>query len=99
MDTTNPILAPLGCLLVGMAVGTFAWSAEGELSRALAFVERDLADKLRRLRAPTANLHAYVIAWLVLTGANFVTFWLFIGSPTFAILISVFLLCGPWYLL
>ena len=65
METPDPILAPLGCLLIGMAVGTFAWSAEGELSRALAFVERDLADKLRRLRLPTANLRAlrHCLAW------------------------------------
>jgi tight adherence protein B len=96
---TDPILAPLGCLLVGMAVSTFAWSAEGELARALAFIERDLADKLRRLRAPTANLRGYIIAWLSFTGANFLLFWLYVGSPTFAVLISAFLLCGPWYLL
>ncbi len=96
---TNPILAPIGSLLIGLAVGTFAWSAEGELSRALAFVERDLSDKLRRLRAPTANVHAYVIAWLVLTGVNFLMFWLVLESPIFAVLISAFLLCGPWYLL
>lgn len=95
----DPALAPLGCLLIGLAVGTFAWSAEGELSRALAFVERDLSDKLRRLRLSTANLHAYVIAWLVLTGLNFLTFWLLVGSPTFAVVISIFLLCGPWYVL
>ncbi len=62
-------------------------------------MERDLADKLRRLRVPTANLHAYVIAWLVLTGLNFLMFWLVLGSPIFAFLISAFLLCGPWYLL
>ena len=99
METPNPILAPLSCLLVGMAVGTLAWSAESEFRRTLAFVERDLADKLRRLRAPTTNLHAYVIAWLVLTGLNFLMFWLVLGSPIFAVLISMFLLCGPWYLL
>jgi len=99
MGTTNLILAPLGSLLIGLAVGTFAWSAEGELSRALAYVERDLSDKLRRLRAPTANVHAYVIAWLVLTGVNFLMFWLVLESPIFAVLISAFLLCGPWYLL
>jgi tight adherence protein B len=96
---TNPILAPLGCLLVGLSVGTLVWSAEGELTRALAFVERDLTDKLRRLRAPAANLHAYVISWLVLIGLNFLMFWLVLESPIFALLISALLLCGPWYLL
>jgi tight adherence protein B len=99
MDTSNPIFAPLGTLLIGTAVGTFAWSAQGEFARALAFVEGDLTDKLRRLRAPTTNLHAYIIAWLVLTGLNFLMFWLVLESPMFAVLISALLLCGPWYLL
>ncbi len=62
-------------------------------------MERDLADKLRRLRAPTRNLHRYLVAWLSVTAATFVVFWLVLESLVFAVLISVFLLCGPWYLL
>jgi tight adherence protein B len=82
-----------------MAVGTFAWSADSELTRLLVYVERDLSDKLRRLRMPTDRLHSYVITWLALTGATFLTFWLLLESPTFAVLLSLFLLSGPWYLL
>ena len=31
--------------------------------------------------------------------ANFLVFWLVLESPVFAVLLSAFLLCGPWYLL
>jgi len=100
METTgSPILFPLGCLLIGAAVGTLAWSAQGDFSGWLSYLERDLTDKLRRLRAPTHNLHRYVVVWLSATAANFVVFWLVLESPIFAVLLSVFLLCGPWYLL
>jgi tight adherence protein B len=100
METTgSPILFPLGCLLMGLAVGTVAWSAQGEYSRALAFVERDLTDKLRRLRAPTHKVHSYLVAWLGLTAVIFLGFWLVLESPIFAVMFSVFLLCGPWYML
>ncbi len=100
METTgSPILCPLGCLLMGAAVGTAAWSARTDFSVWLGYVERDLGDKLRRLRAPTHNLHRYVVAWLSATAANFLVFWLVLESPVFAVLISAFLLCGPWYLL
>jgi len=95
----SPILVPLGCLLMGAAVGTLAWSARGDFSRWLDHLERDLADKLRRLRAPTHNLHRYVVIWLSATATNFVVFWIVLESPVFAVLLTVFLLCGPWYLL
>ena len=95
----SPIFSLMGCLLMGAAVGTLAWSAQGDFSRWLGYLESDLADKLRRLRVPTHNLHRYVVVWLSVTGANFVVFWLVLASPVFAVLLSVFLLCGPWYLL
>jgi tight adherence protein B len=97
--TGNPILVPLGCLLTGLAVGTLAWSVRFDFTRWLGLLERDLTDKLRRLRMPTRNLHGYVVAWLAATGANFVAFWLILESPVFAVLASALLLCGPWYLL
>ena len=89
METTGaPILNPLGCLLVGAAVGTLAWSARTDFPRWLGYVERDLADKLRRLRVPTHTLHRYVVAWLGATAANFLLFWLVLESPVFAVLLS-----------
>jgi len=84
---------------MGTAVGTLAWSVRMDFPRWLAFVERDLAEKLRRLRVPTRNLHRYVVVWLTVTAANFLVFWIKLDSPTFAVLLSVFLLSGPWYVL
>jgi tight adherence protein B len=100
METTgSPILCPLGCLLMGAAVSTLAWSVRADFPRWLDYLERDLAEKLRRLRVPTHNLHRYVVAWLSVTAVNFVVFCLVLENPVFAVLLSVFLLCGPWYLL
>ena len=76
METTgSSILGPLGCLLMGAAVGTLAWSARETFSRWLGYVERDLADKLRRLR-PTHNLHRYVVSWLGITAVVSLAVWL-----------------------
>ncbi len=97
--TGSPILVPISCLLMGAAVGTLAWSARGDFPHWLGLVERDLADKLRRLRVSTQHLHRNVVVWLSVTAANFLIFWLMLQSLVFAVLISVFLLCGPWYLL
>ncbi len=100
METTgSPILCPLGCLLMGAAVGTAVWSVRADFPGWIGYVEGDLADKLRRLRVPTHNLHRYVVVWLSATAANFLLFWLVLESPVFAVLLSVFLLCGPWYVL
>ena len=84
METTgSPILFPLGCLLMGTAVGTLAWSAQGDFSRWLGYVERDLADKLRRLRVATHNVHRYVVVWLSVTAANFLVVLARAGKPRF----------------
>ena len=100
METTgNPVLSLFGCLLMGAAAGTAAWSAREDFPGWLAYLERDLADKLRRLRAPVHNAHRYVVAWLSAIVAVFLTVCLVLESPVFAVLISVFLFCGPWYVL
>jgi tight adherence protein B len=62
-------------------------------------LERDLSDKLRRLRASTRNLRRYLIVWLSGIAVTFVVFWFVLDSIIFGLLISVLLFCGPWYLL
>jgi tight adherence protein B len=99
METGSPILCPLGCLLIGSAVGTLAWSCQDDYSRWLDAVERDLADKLRRLRVATRDLHRYVVGWLCATAIVFLGFWFGLDNLVFAVLVSVFMLCGPWYVL
>ena len=63
----------------------------------MVYIEADLADKLRRLRAPTQRLHTYLVAWLSFTAIVFLVFWLALDNIIFGVIFSVFLLCGPWY--
>ena len=37
----SPIFSLMGCLLMGAAVGTLAWSAQGDFSRWLGYLESD----------------------------------------------------------
>ena len=55
----------LGSLAMGLAVGVTAYAGRGWFALALDAVERDLAEKLRRLRASTRNLRKYLIIWLI----------------------------------
>jgi len=58
-----------------------------------------MAAKLRRLRAPTANLRKYLIAWLAAVAAVLLGLWLVAGSLVFGVLLAAFLAAAPWYLL
>jgi tight adherence protein B len=89
----------LGSALIGAAVALLGYSGREYFAKALATVEGDLADKLRRMRAPTRHLHKYLLLWLTAIGGTFCGFWLGLDSLIFAVVISAFLLCAPWYLL
>lgn len=98
METASSTLsAVLGSLLIGGAVASAAYAVRSRFGLLLDAVERDLIDKLRRLRAPTQRLHEYLVAWLFTIGGMFVALWIWAGSPIFAVLVSALLLCGPWY--
>ena len=89
----------LGSIFFGVAVALGGYAGRDYAALALEAVERDLADKLRRLRAPTRKLRRYLVLWLTAITATFAVFWLALGSLVFAVLVSVFLAAGPWYLL
>jgi len=89
----------LACLLVGLAVAALAFSCRGAFAQGLGIIEADLAEKLRRLRAPTRNLRRYLVVWAATTAAVFLGLWLGVNSLVFALLATVFLLVAPWYLL
>jgi len=89
----------LGSLLAGLAAGLLVYACRGYFLLGLDFVERDLTEKLRRLRAPTRRLRSYLIAWLAAIGVTLAVFWLVWGNPVFGVLVSVFLIAFPWYLL
>jgi len=89
----------LGSLLMGLAVTVLSYFGRQRFAQGLDVVERDMADKLRRLRASTRNLRKYLILWLIATGGTFLVFWIALDSLVLAVPISVFLVAAPWYLL
>lgn len=95
----NQDLLLLGCIFTGVAVTLVIYGARDFLADAFLRLEADIADKFRRLRVRTRNLRMWLVAWLVTTGLCFIGLWLFLDSLIFAILIAVFLLAAPWYLL
>ena len=89
----------LGTLSMGLSAVALGMSGRGYLQGALEWVERDLTEKLRRLHAPTRGLRSWLIVWLAMIGASFFVFWFLLENIVFAILVCVFLLAGPWYLI
>jgi tight adherence protein B len=95
---SNPFVW-LGTISMGLAAAVMSLAGGDYAARALDAVERDMADKLRRLRASTNNLRKWLVGWLVVTGCTFFGLWLGLGSLIFAALAFVFLAAAPWYLL
>lgn len=89
----------LSNLMVGAAAGVLAWSGQGYYSRALDYVERDFADKLRRLRTSTRHLRKYLLAWTVLVAGSFFSLWIALDSFVLGLCLAVLLVCVPWYAL
>ena len=97
MNTDVDIL--LGSLGVGLAVGVAAYAARDWMLAGLDALERDMGEKLRRLRAPTRRLRRYLVVWLAAVAGTFFGLWLVWNSLTFALLAALFLAGAPWYLL
>ncbi len=91
--------ALLGIASMGLATAVAGYAGSGYLARAFDAVERDLADKLRRLRVSRQNLRKYLAVWLVAMAGVFFGFWLGLGSLVFAIVIVASVGAAPWYLL
>jgi len=89
----------LGVTFMGLAMATAGLFCHHYFTWGLDAVEKDLAEKLRRLRAPTRNLRKYLVGWVAGIAGTFFVFWFVLGNAVFAVLICAFLLCGPWYLL
>ncbi len=93
------LAALMGCALVGAAAAAVGWATSDYLVAAFKTVERDVADKLRRLRAPRGNVRRYLLAWLIVVVGVFLACWFWLASAVFAVLAVVFLAAAPWYLL
>ena len=88
----------LSSILMGAGVGIFVYAGRPYFAQALDAVERDLTEKLRRLRASTRHLRRYLLVWLASVAACFVGFWFALDNFVFALLGAAFLLATPWYL-
>ncbi len=89
----------LGSGFVGAGVAVLSYSCRDYFALAFRAIERDFADKLRRLRASTTSLRQYLIAWLVIMGLAFCVLGVALGNLVFAVLVTALLACAPWYLL
>ncbi|MDZ7618765.1 MAG: type II secretion system F family protein [Patescibacteria group bacterium] len=89
----------LASLLMGLAVGWGYFALRGYFTGALDAVERDLAEKLRRLRASTRGLRRWIVFWLATVAGVFFTFWLLLDNLVFGALSAAFLMAGPWWLI
>src|SRR5436853_5187434 len=88
-----------GCGLMGSAVAMFAYAGDTSYERALAWMEAEFRDKLRKLRISSRHLRRWLIAWSILVLSCFLTFWLIVDSLVFGVLFAGLLLTGPWYIL
>lgn len=89
----------LGSLSMGLAVSVLAFFGRDYFAMTLDAIERDLAEKLFRLRASTRHLRTLLILWLIVMGGTFFGFWLLLKSLIFAILLAGGLAVAPWYLI
>lgn len=88
----------IGNSLIGLSTASLALAGGEYYGNALAIVERDLSEKLRRMRVSTRNLHGYLVGWLIAIGAGFGGLWLVLDSLIFAVILAALLLATPWYI-
>ena len=86
-------------LMMGATIALGVYSCQGYYHQGLDLVERDFAEKLRTLRRSVPRLRRYLKLWTALVAAVFVGLTVFLDSPVFGLLLSVLLVCFPWYLL
>ena len=97
--TPNEFLAIASSAFVGVGTGLFAFFARPYYWSVIDYLESDLTDKLRRLHIPTGSVRNGLIAWSIVLALTVLSFWLLAGSLTFAILGSLLIFCGPWWIL
>jgi tight adherence protein B len=87
----------LASALAGVAVGGGLFAGHSHLFEGLAFVEEDLAEKLRALRISTRRLRTFLLAWLVLMAATLVGLGFWLESVVLAVVLCVLMAAAPWY--
>ena len=86
-------------LITGLCVAGIAITNRENYSEFLDFVERDLYDRLRSMRAATKNLRRWINLWVAMVIAIFLTLWLAMDAFPPAIVCGALLSAGPWYLI
>ncbi len=96
--TSDPLVW-LGCIFMGLCLAALALFCREYFSSPLGHVEKDLADKLRRMRMSTKRLRRYLVLWTATMAAVFLGFWLVLDNLVFAILLSALMFFAPWFLI
>jgi len=98
-------LTPSGLLIltssafVGVGTGLFAFFARPYYWSVINYLETNLTDKFRRLHFPTSGVRRGLVIWSCALGIALLGFWLLADSLTFAILSSLLIFVGPWFIL
>lgn len=85
--------------LIGISVAGVTYFGRGYYWQGVDYLERDLGEKLRRLRVSTARLRRQIVLWSLLLVSTFLGLWLGLDSIVFAVLATAILSYGPWYIL
>jgi tight adherence protein B len=83
--------------VMGAAVGAAGYFGRDKYNEALDFIERDLTEKLKRLRVSTLHLRQYLVVWSAIIGLTAASLWILLDSFVFALLAAVLMACLPWY--
>lgn len=84
-------------VLMGCAAALAGFAGRDYFVDALAFIEGDLRDKLRRLRINTRALHKWIIAWAIAVLAALTGFTFALDSLPIGVLFAGVLGFIPWY--
>ena len=84
--------------VMGLCVAGAVYCADDACRRFLAFMEQDLTDRLRSLRAPTKYLRRWINVWLALVTSVFFILWLGMDALVLGSCLAMFMSAGPWYI-
>ncbi len=84
-------------MIVGVCVAVITFANQSNYSALVDFVERDLYQRLRLMRASTKGLRRWINVWIGLVVAIVLVFVMMDAIPP-AVLSACILAAGPWYL-
>lgn len=91
------ILQLVTTLVIGVAIAYGVWAGTEYWNVWLDWVERDLRDKLRRLRRNPRHLRRHVVSWLLAGLACFLGMWFFLDMPILGLAVASLWVCVPWW--